>query len=261
MSSGNTLLVECNGGCFPHSILIMYYYLRTTIAIVFCQAVLFSITAVSPGHFMIIYEISCVWKKAVCSKFIYWKVAARLSFRKEGSIQKKKKQPKHKQPPKKPPPKPAATARLLAAFRHKTQILFLSTNRLTQIKLAGFPGIATGLFDWLVLMLWKVTWSFLQLYRLKNTWYVYPQFRRPTLLQDYEWGRKPVFPISAHSCEQKLQQNISKYFFFLSLYMLPFSLLPKQSSATPPSNIILDFITCIILPFGHPRNRTTSAVD
>lgn len=91
MSSGNTLLVECNGGCFPHSILIMYYYLRTTIAIVFCQAVLLSITAVSPGHFMIIYEISCVWKKAVCSKFIYWKVAARLSFRKEGSIQKKTK--------------------------------------------------------------------------------------------------------------------------------------------------------------------------
>lgn len=82
MSSGNTLLVEC-GGHFLHSILIMYYYLRTNIAIVFCQVVVFSITAVSPGHFMIICEISSVWKKAVCSKFIYWKVVARLSVRKE----------------------------------------------------------------------------------------------------------------------------------------------------------------------------------
>lgn len=104
MSSGNTLLAECNGGCFPQSILIMYYYLRTTIAIVFCQAVLFSITAVSPGHFMIIYEISCVWKKAVCSKFIYWKVAARLSLRKEGSNQKKNPNQNTNNHPKKPLP-------------------------------------------------------------------------------------------------------------------------------------------------------------
>lgn len=47
---------------------------------------------------------------------------------------------------KKAPPKPTATTRLLAAFRCKTQIFLLSTNRLTKTKFAGFPGIATDLF-------------------------------------------------------------------------------------------------------------------
>lgn len=83
MSSGSSLLVEYSGGRFLY-ILIMCYFLSTTTAIAFCQAVVLSLTAVSPGHFMIICENSHVWKRAVCSKFIYWKVVARLSIRKEG---------------------------------------------------------------------------------------------------------------------------------------------------------------------------------
>lgn len=84
MSSGSTLLVVWNGGHFLHSVLIVYCYLWTTIAVVFCQAAVFFITAVFPRRFMIICEISCVWKKAVCSKFVYWRVVARLFLRKEG---------------------------------------------------------------------------------------------------------------------------------------------------------------------------------
>lgn len=60
---------------FNHVLLFMNNY-----SISFCQAVLFSITAVSHRDFMIICKISCVWKEVVCSEFIYWKVVARLCF-------------------------------------------------------------------------------------------------------------------------------------------------------------------------------------
>lgn len=120
MSSGNILLGECNDGHFPHSILVMYSYLWTTTALVFCQAVLFPLLQ---------SLIDILWS---CVKSV-------VSERKLSAVN-------------------LFIERLWqdSAFRCKTLIFFLLTNRLTKIKLAGFPGIATDLFDWLVLMLWNL---------------------------------------------------------------------------------------------------------